>query len=257
MKRLTRPLTALALLAVALCSRAQDVVVYPVAATVPENLLRIELRFSKPLMAHLDARAVTLVDERGQLVPDAFLDLALPDASGSELTILMHPGRVKSGVGANLSMGRALHAGESVTLIVADPAIGAPTRKTWRIVPAQAQVLDPGRWVLRSPTAGTRDPVIVEPDTTFGLAAESRIAVRAPDGSRLSGHAALEEGSGAWHFVPDRPWIEGRYALLTHLDLEDVSGNRSCEPFEGKRSSLGRCDAGTETAFQVAAAPTP
>ena len=255
MKGLASPLAALALVAFVPCARAGDVVVYPVAATIPENLLRIELRFSKPVTAHLNASAVTLVDEHGQVVPDAFLDLALPDGNDSELTILMHPGRVKSGVGANVRMGRALHAGDTVTLIVADPAIGAPTRRTWRIVPAQARVLDPARWVLRAPLAGTRDPVIVEPDTTFGLVAESRIAVRAPDGSRLSGHATLEEKSGAWHFVPEVPWTAGQYALLTHPDLEDVSGNRSCEPFEGKQSSLGRCDSGTETAFHVTAAP--
>jgi hypothetical protein len=98
--------------------------VYPSGTSVPENLLRIELRFRVPLRTPLDMVHVKLLDREGQLIPDPFLDLPLPSADGRRLSLLLHPGRVKSGVGANVVLGRALRAGSLVTLVIDDPNAG-------------------------------------------------------------------------------------------------------------------------------------
>src|SRR5437879_1650774 len=94
------------------------VTVYPSGSSIPENLLRIELRFSAPLAGTLAMRLVRLLDAERQEIEGAFLDLPLWSADGSRVAFLLHPGRVKSGVGANVTHGRALHAGSNVTLVV-------------------------------------------------------------------------------------------------------------------------------------------
>jgi hypothetical protein len=55
-----------------------------------------------------------------------------------------------------------------------------------------------------------------------------------------------------WRFVPEVPWIAGRYALVTHPDLEDAAGNRACSPFEAIEASRARCDQETAQTFVIA-----
>ena len=75
---------------------------YPSGASIPENLLRVELRFASPWHSTLDMRRVRLLSDDGQEIESAFLDLPLASADGSGVAVLLHPGRVKSGVGAVL-----------------------------------------------------------------------------------------------------------------------------------------------------------
>src|SRR5580704_11835636 len=77
-------------------SAQPSLAVYPSGSTVPENLLRIELRFSIPLRPPLGIDQVKLVDCNGTEIKDAFLDLPLPSPDGKRVTILFHPGQVKS-----------------------------------------------------------------------------------------------------------------------------------------------------------------
>ena len=51
-----------------------SVLIYPSGPTVPENLLRIELRFSSPLQPPLTLGQIKLTDAEGVEIKDAFLD---------------------------------------------------------------------------------------------------------------------------------------------------------------------------------------
>lgn len=217
---------------------------------MPENLLRIELRFSAPLDSPLAIEHVKLFDAHGQEIPDAFLDVALPADDGRRLTILMHPARVKSGVGANLALGRALHAGSDITLVIDDPALARPVRKTWQVTAFDTTPPQPARWTFERPRAGSRDPLLLHLDAPLTLSAQSLIAIRAPDGGRLAGDGRLENGEIVWRFIPAQRWHQGRYAILTHPDLEDPAGNRSCGPFEATAASQVRCEEGTTREFE-------
>jgi hypothetical protein len=225
--------------------------VHPSGTSIPENLLRIELQFSAALHGSLDMRRVKLLEADGQEIDGAFLDLPLWNADGSRAVILLHPGRVKSGVGANVTFGRALHAGSIVTLVVDDPQLGRPIHKTWQVVAAQSRSPEPDRWSLRVPAAGGRSSLLVQLNDAVDSSAEGLIAVRAPNGNRLRGTASLLNGETAWRFVPAQPWLPGRYAIVTHPDLEDPAGNRVCARFEAREASQAECAQGTVHPFQV------
>ena len=226
--------------------------VHPSGDTVPENLLRIELRLAAPLRSPLDLSKVKLRDAAGQEIADPFLDLPLPSADGRRVVLLLHPGRVKSGVGPNVALGRALHEGDVVTLEVDDPAIGPPLRKRWRVTAFDDRLPSPAQWLIAAPVAGTRDPLVVQLGLPISASAEGLIAVRGPAGSRLPGHTALGAGDTRWRFTPARPRQPGAHALVTHPDLESPAGNRTCGAFEGRGVSRIDCDQGTETPFHVA-----
>jgi len=227
------------------------VVVYPSGSTIPENLLRIELRFPAAPRSPLNIDRVKLFDAGGREIENAFLDLALPSADSRRVTILLHPGRVKSGVGANLAFGRALHAGSVVTLVVEHPALTKPVHKTWRVTAFDAESPQPTLWTFEPPRRGSRSPLVIHLDAPISSSAEALIAIRGPDGRRLVGTASLEDGETVWRFVPARPWRAGRYAVVTHQDLEDPAGNRTCAPFELVDASRVRCEGGTTRPFRV------
>jgi len=220
-------------LATAVAARAATTAsISPSGDAVPENLLRIELHVAKPLVAPLAMDHVHLLDAQGRDIPGAFLDLPLPGDDGRTITLLLHPGRVKTGVGANLALGRALHAGEPVTLVVDDPRLIAPIRKRWRVDPPARQGLFASGLVLEAPRAGTRAPLRVRFDSPLTASGLPLLAIRGPDGERVDGSAVLDTGETTWRFIPDRPWRVGTHALMLHPRLEDVAGNRACAPFE-------------------------
>lgn len=226
---------------------------FPSGGSIPENLLRIELRFSRPWRDGLEMRFVRMLDGKGREIGGAFLDLPLPSADGRSVSLLLHPGRVKSGTGPNLALGRALHAGDIVTLVVDDPRLARPLHKRWRVDAASTRAPAPARWHLQLPAAGGRAALQVHLDAPIASSAEALIALRAPDGRRVAGTGRLLDGETTWRFVPARPWPPGTYSLVLHPELEDPAGNRVCRPFETPAGRAPDCAAGASRPFRIPA----
>jgi hypothetical protein len=227
--------------------------VYPSGPSVPENLLRIELRFSAPLASPVGIDHIKLLGSDGREIERAFLDLPLPSADGKRETLLMAPVRVKSGLSENLALGRALHVGSTVTLVVDAPELAGPIRRTWRVTGFDVDPPQPGLWTLDLPTRGTRQALLVHLHAPLSSTAEAFIAIRGPNGHRVAGVGRLADGETLWQFTPTAVWEVGRYAVVTHPELEDPAGNRPCGLFEALAASRVRC-AGTVQAFQAVAA---
>jgi hypothetical protein len=124
--------------------------------------------------------------------------------------------------------------------------------KSWRVGRADVAGPAPRSWAVHTPPANGRKPLVVEFDAAVASSAESLIAIRAPDGTRLEGAASLGAFESMWQFVPKKAWAPGDYALMVSPDLEDVAGNQSCSPFENVQASHARCD-GVALPFSVRA----
>ena len=87
---------------------------------MPANQLRMYLHFSAPMDWRSGYEFVTLLDDRGQEVVDAFLPLDADfwNDDRTRYTVFFDPGRVKRGILPNRQMGRALEAGKRYTLLV-------------------------------------------------------------------------------------------------------------------------------------------
>ncbi|MEP7298974.1 MAG: hypothetical protein ABI702_22540 [Burkholderiales bacterium] len=223
---------------------------------MPANLLRIELRADHALSGPLDLKRVHLFDADGREIVGAFLGLALPDRDGRNVDVLMHPGRIKTGVGPNLALGPALHAGQRVTLRIDDPQLGPPMMRHWIVTGDLRQRVDLAGWTLQTPAAGTRKPLIVGFVAPMSRRARTMIAVADEHGVRIHGLVELSGDELQWRFVPTRPWSAGRYVLRVHPDLEDVAGNRVCARFEQAALHGVVCNADGRRPFSIAnAAP--
>ena len=198
----------------------------PTGASIPANLLRLSLRFARrptgPVLARVGLRRGT-----GDPIAQPFLDQELWSPDGRTLTILMHPGRVKTGLIANERLGRALEPGETVILTVD----GRPVRR-WRVGAPDLSPPTPAIWRVNTPRAFSNDPLEVSLDGPVDALDVDLIAVRAPDGRRVPGTATLEAGETRWRFHPRGPWRTGRYVVVGAPELEDPAGNRPGQDFE-------------------------
>ncbi len=222
----------------------------PRARVLPANLLRLYLHFSGPMARDGAAGHVGLLDAEGRTIDDVFLplDANLWNDDRTRYTLLLDPGRVKTGIAPNDAMGRALVAGKRYTLVVDASwrdAAGRPLAGSFRhqfiAGPAIEEALDPARWRLATPRAGTREVLeVTAPHLLDEALAARAIGVVVSGAAPVSGESSVDDSGTRWRFAPDRPWTSGAHAIVVLGILEDPAGNRIGRPFELAASDTSR-----------------
>ena len=216
--------------------------VSPATDRPPENLLKFYLSFSSPMSRGEVYDRVRLLKADGKAVDFPFLRLneELWDPTGTRLTVLIDPGRIKRGLKPREEFGPVLEAGREYTLVIdaawpdaeGDP-LGSEFRKTFRAGPADEVQPNPDRWTIDRPSASTRNPLTVTfPEPLDRALIASALGLVDPDGRDVAGKFAVEDDETRWRFTPENPWIEGEYGLEVDTDLEDLAGNSIRRPFE-------------------------
>ena len=232
------------IVSIAAVNRAPTTVVsavYPSGDVIPENNLRMYITFSGAMGQQGGLDHIAFIDDEGREVPDVVLplDTELWNADRTRYTVILDPGRVKKDILPNRRMGRPLHSGEGVTLVVKKDwpdAHGLPLatefRHRYRVGPADERALQTGDWRIAAPPWGTRDPVTVTfpKPLDYGLLQRSLTVSR---GSKtLAGDFSVGAGETRWEFVPRTEWERGPYVITVLPILEDLAGNRIGRAFE-------------------------
>lgn len=216
--------------------------VEPSGDVLPENLLKFYLHFSAPMSRGEVYQRVRLTDASGRALDHAFLEIGeeLWDRSGTRITLLLDPGRIKRGLRPREEEGPILEAGKSYALVVdrewpdaAGQAMRATYRKVFRAGPAQSRQLDPKEWVIKTPSPLSRGSLAVTfPQPLDRALLDRALVVLDPTGARVAGRASIGEGSTRWEFTPAVEWTVGTYQLEIDTDLEDLAGNSVARAFE-------------------------
>ena len=201
---------------------------YPSGPEVPANLLRISIEFPEPPPGTVAGR-VRLTRADGSDIAGAFYPEPLWSPDGRVLTLYLDPGRVKTGLKAHDLVGRALAAGERVKLRIDDR-----TLREWRVIGPRSTPLEPDRWRLSTPRAGSTEALRVSMSSLIDRRDRDLIAISDASGRRITGVSTLLSGERTWRFKPAMPWRQGPYHLKLHPDLEDPEGNRVARPFESR-----------------------
>ena len=253
-------------------SAAEVVAIYPTAAELPVNLLRVYVHFSAPMSEGWAVSAIRVTrEDTGEMLDDVFLppEPELWDPERKRLTMLLDPGRIKRGLVPNLEFGYPLVEGTTVRIAV-DPAFrdaaGQPLRagaqRSYSIGPALRSRIDPTAWRLTARTAGSRAPLLVEFDRPLdhGLL-QHCLSVRDEAGRNVGGVGDIGEGERSWRFTPDAPWQADAYHLLIEPRLEDVAGNSPSRVFDRDvtkaEDAPGEREAVTVSFSCVPVAPAP
>lgn len=209
--------------------------VYPTADTLPENLLRFYIYFNQPMKTEDTLSHVYLTDENGKRLEGVFLankvNLWSPDRK--RLTLLFDPGRVKTGLVAHNTLGRALQAGSTYQLIVDAGAINqkpCSSIYTKKFTVAAPNYEKPGinRWRISQPAKNTKQPLTIKFNVPIDHTSLAyRIRVKNSVGENVSGLIDIGSQEQEWIFTPNNNWSEKEiYTLSVDPILEDIVGNR-------------------------------
>lgn len=217
--------------------------IYPSADTLPENTLRFYIHFSKPMSKGDIYKYVTLTndtDKKTVELPFLELEEELWSIDQKRITLFIDPGRIKREVKPREDLGPTLEAGKTFTLTVSKDwrdAEGEPLkdayRKTFKVGEPIRDAIDPEKWTIAAPKAGSKDPLRI----TLGRAIDSALLERliwleTASGQKLEGTITHAKHETVWEFTPKAAWTAGNYTLQIATHLEDTSGNRVGEPFE-------------------------
>src|SRR5262249_53666206 len=173
------------------------VAVSPSGPAVPENLLRISIRFDTAPEGQV-LRRLSLATRDGSTLHQPFLDQELWSPDGR---VLLDPGRVKTGLIAREQLGAILAEGETVQLMLD----GQPLWR-WVVGPRDEQGPRPDDWRLSPVRAGHRDPLVVRLDGPIDAWAAGYVAVVDARHRRVAGRTGLLDGQRGWGLPPGKAW---------------------------------------------------
>ena len=209
--------------------------IYPSAAELPANQLKLHLLFSAPMNLGEAYRHLRLLDETGREVPRAFLEIdqELWDSSRRRFTLLLDPGRIKRGLRSNLEDGAPLRTGKSYRLMVDREwrdGNGNPLKsgfeKQFAVIGADRSSPDFQHWQIAVPVAGTVEPLRLTFDEPLDrVLLEQMIEVIGTQGRRLEGRIEISKNETEWLFTPEMPWQAGDYRIYIDTRMEDRAGN--------------------------------
>jgi hypothetical protein len=222
-------------------SAASVPLVFPSAAVLPENLLRFHVFFQRPPFVDAMPHAVRLLDSTGAQIAHPFLDLqhGLWDGTGKRLTLLLHPGRIKSGLASHAALGSAIRGSQRFQLaldlgaLVDDLAPGVRVQTfDFGVDKPVATAFTASVWG-KAPAIGTGEPLHLAFDRSMDrLGLEQAFAVSAPDGRAIPVDLDIAQAESQISLRPRTPWLHSMCRIRIAHDLEDVSGNRQTGAFE-------------------------
>lgn len=220
---------------------------YPQHTHWPSNLLRFHLVFNRAMDVFDAMGHVTLLDADGSVIEHAFLDLpdGLWDAQQRILTVLFHPGWIKSGLQASAAWGPILIEGHSYRLVLEGTlrdAQGLPISTTlnWDIQagPPLLGNIQPESWTLEAPLPGTRTSTRLVTDRPIDfLSLTSFVRLETRQHSVAVNYTPVD--ATTWWVTPLKPWPATAVRIVTTAQLEDLAGNQIASCFESVASSEG------------------
>jgi hypothetical protein len=215
--------------------------IYPTQDTVPMNLLKVYLKFSKPMRSGEALKHIVLTRTNGDTAKGVFLDLQqeLWNEDQTILTLWLDPGRIKRDLQPNKILGNPLNENEAYTLHLNGDwkdQLGSPLTndriKTFYVSGRDSLSPLPSEWKVYAPSPGTLDPVAIQ----FGEALDFSLSISAihvmNKSKEIGGQAATGPEEKSWLFTPNEPWAEGTYLIEVEGRLEDLAGNNLNRPFD-------------------------
>jgi len=221
--------------------------IYPTKDSLPENLLRFYVQFSKPMKAVNNLESIKLLNEHGAEIKGAIFNnvYELWDSEQKLLTLILDPARVKAGLVANETLGRALEPGKQFQLIIekAEDIYGRVLNKPFvkNIYVLKEDIKSPNikNWKIIPPKADSKFPLSIQfPQTLDRLSLSHRIRLVTSDNKNLEGNIKIGNQEKEWMFYPKEKWQKGIYTLQVNSRLEDPSGNNLNGLFDHTVGSL-------------------
>lgn len=222
--------------------------VCPSSSTLPENMLRMYIYFSAPMMAGEAYDHIKLYNKDGSLVEKAFLivDQELWNSARNRFTLLFDPGRIKRDLKSNLDLGTPLKEGLEYRLVIDSTwrdvhgnFLKSSISKTFAVTHAERRRLSTKDWSVIPPSEGSTDDLVIRFDRPMDQALILKYFQINSASGATEGRLQMQNDS-LLTFKPNYPWQSGRYFITLSALLEDVAGNNFNNAFDLDLSVQGR-----------------
>ncbi|TCC89158.1 hypothetical protein EZ428_15770 [Pedobacter frigiditerrae] len=215
--------------------------IYPDVDTIPENLLKIYIAFSKPMRTGESLNYITLLDKKGDTMRNVFLNLQpeLWDTTGKVLTVWLDPGRIKRDLILNQKLGNPLKTAQAYQLVISPSwkdhqglALAKEYKRKFIAGKRDDQIPDVKKWLISRPIPNIRSSLNITTGEYLDhyLLLES-IEVLDDKGKTVRGEVKVNAGE-SWMFTPKQNWRKGIYQLKIDNRLEDLAANNLNRVFD-------------------------
>ncbi len=207
--------------------------VYPALDTLPENLLKFYISFSKPMQEGDALNHIHLIKDGHDTLSSVFLDLELWNNERTLLTLWLDPGRIKRDLQPNKLLGPPLNKGFRYRLAINkdwQDAEGILLKQefTKNFFAGPRDSLSPHleTWTIDTPEANTKEQLKISfHESLDHVLAENTISVADTNGNEIKGKLRANDNGTIVYFIPDTEWKQGSYLLQIESRLEDLAGN--------------------------------
>lgn len=211
------------------------VAVYPVLDTLPENLLKFYISFSKPMQEGDALNNIHLIKNGRDTLSSVFLDLQqeLWNSERTMLTLWLDPGRIKRGLQPNKLLGPPLNKASHYQLTIEKEwqdsegiLLKQKFTKNFFTGPHDSLSPDEQAWTIDVPKPKTKQQLIIDFNESLDhVLAENTISVADANGNEVKGEFRANDQGTTLCFIPDLEWRQGIYILQIESRLEDLAGN--------------------------------
>jgi hypothetical protein len=209
------------------------VAVYPVLDTLPENLLKFYIRFSKPMQEGNELKHIHLIKDGRDTLSSVFPDLELWNNERTMLTLWLDPGRIKRDLQPNKLLGPPLIRGSHYQLLIDKDwqdsegiLLKKNLAKNFFTGSRDSVSPDEKKWTINTPKAGTKEQLVIKFNEPLDhVLAERTISVTDADGNEIKGKLEVNGHADIVYFSPDSAWKRSDHVLQIESRLEDLAGN--------------------------------
>ncbi len=228
--------------------------IFPMSKNLPENILRFYIQFDRPMREGDFLDHIRLHDlSNDQDLTGVFFDnqYELWSKDRKQITLLVDPGRVKTGLQAHNTQGRAFVAGNQYRLTVLSSWRGldgqplqTQVSKTFTATPEIMQGIDADAWQLNRPQIDSKEVLWIQTDRAADhMSVQSYLFVIDAQGNELPGEWRLLAPTEI-EFSPHSAWTAKPHTVHINARFEDVVGNNLNGAFDHEKGSLRQASEG-------------
>lgn len=209
--------------------------VYPNVPELPANVLRFYVEFSAPMNLKNPFEYIGILNENGEKIKEPFVELekGLWSPDRTRLTLLIHPGRIKRGVGPNLTIGEVFEEGNSYQLAIDESwGLTEPYVMKFKVAGPVRSTIDLNRWMIEVPRVDSMDALQITTASILDKALAERLIQIQRNEIKLVGDWTYDPSTKLLNFSPSEAWKDVTYSVFVSPKLEDVSGNTPINVFD-------------------------
>ncbi|HTN17593.1 MAG TPA: hypothetical protein VL092_07935 [Chitinophagaceae bacterium] len=227
--------------------------IYPLTDSIPKNILFFHVRFAQAMQESQQAwKKISILDEQGTVIPNTWRQRSFWLDSGRLLVLMIHPGRVKSGI---RYIGPVFAIGKKYTLVVDSTlkdvygrSLNTNAQRTYTVVQELSEKLKINA-VSTKLRSGTKDPVSIQ----LNNAADHGAAIAAfsiyDASERKVDFTLVQNKTNTLLLQPLQSWEPGKYRIVRAGSFFDCAGNRFNRLFEMKGLESFRDDDKSQTIY--------